>query len=68
MKFTSCRRKDQAHVLDMISLRIIDDSWLERFSPVLRDRLLALLNTPEGEVGGASAAYFLPLPETKTRP
>lgn len=45
---TSYRRKDQVHVLDMVALGIIDDSWLDRFSPVLRDRLLALLNDPEG--------------------
>jgi hypothetical protein len=48
MKLTSYRRKDQVHVQDMIALGIIDDSWLDRFSPVLRDRLLALLNDPEG--------------------
>jgi hypothetical protein len=48
MKLTSYRRKDQVHVLDMIALGIIDHSWLERFSPILRDRLLALLNDPEG--------------------
>lgn len=48
MKLTSFRRKDQVHLLDMISLGIIDHTWLERFSPVLRDRLLALLNDPEG--------------------
>lgn len=48
MKLTSYRRKDQVHVLDMVALGIIDDSWQDRFSPVLRDRLLALLNDPEG--------------------
>jgi hypothetical protein len=48
MKLTSYRRKDQVHLLDMIALGIIDEGWLERFSPVLRERLLALLNDPDG--------------------
>ena len=48
MKLTSYRSKDQVHVQDMIALGIIDDSWLDRISPVLRDRLLAFLNDPAG--------------------
>jgi hypothetical protein len=48
MKLTSYRRKDQVHLLDMISINMIDAGWLERFSPVLRERLDTLLNNPDG--------------------
>jgi hypothetical protein len=48
MKLTSNRRKDQVHILDMISIGMIDESWLELYSPVLRERLQQLLNDPEG--------------------
>ena len=30
MKLTSYRRKDQVHLLDMISIGLLDESWLER--------------------------------------
>ena len=48
MKLTSYRRKDQVHLLDMISIGLLDESWLERLSPELRERMLELLNDPEG--------------------
>lgn len=48
MKLTSFRRKDQVHLLDMISIGLLDESWLERFSPELRARLEELLNDPDG--------------------
>ena len=48
MKLTSFRRKDQVHVLDMISIGLIDEKWLERFSPELQLRLAELLNDPDG--------------------
>ena len=48
MKLTSYRRKDQVHVLDMISIGIIDESWLERLPSALRPRLEELLNDPDG--------------------
>jgi hypothetical protein len=48
MKLTSYRRKDQVHLLDMISIGLLDESWLDRLSPELRHRLEALLNDPEG--------------------
>ena len=47
MKLTSHRLKDRVHVLDMISVGLIDDSWLERFSGVLRERLQELLANPD---------------------
>jgi hypothetical protein len=48
MKLTSFRRKDQVHILDMISIGLINDGWLERLSPELRARLQELLDDPDG--------------------
>lgn len=48
MKLTSYRRKDQVHLLDMISIGLIDESWLDRLSPELRVRMEELLNDPDG--------------------
>lgn len=48
MKLNAYRRKDQVHLLDMISLGMIDDSWLERYPKSLRLRLKELLDDPDG--------------------
>jgi hypothetical protein len=48
MKLNAFRRKDQVHLLDMISLGMIDTSWLNKFPEPLRARLEELLNDPEG--------------------
>jgi len=48
MKLNAFRRKDQMHLLDMISLGMIDHSWLERYPTNLSERLKELLNDPEG--------------------
>ena len=48
MKLTSFRRKDQVHLLDMISVGLLDTTWLDRFSPQLRSRLQELLDHPDG--------------------
>ncbi|MFM9062615.1 MAG: DUF6036 family nucleotidyltransferase [Pirellula sp.] len=48
MKLTSFRRKDQVHIQDMISLGLIDQTWVEKYSPILAQRLQALLDDPEG--------------------
>lgn len=48
MKLTSHRLKDRVHLQDMISVGLIDETWLERFSPELRARLKELLDNPEG--------------------
>ncbi|MDZ4848322.1 MAG: hypothetical protein SGI77_03440 [Pirellulaceae bacterium] len=48
MKLTSYRDKDRVHIRDMISIGLIDESWLERFSLELRLRLQELLNDPDG--------------------
>ncbi len=48
MKLNAFRRKDQVHLLDMISLDMIDATWLERYPEQLRLRLSELLNDPDG--------------------
>jgi hypothetical protein len=48
MKLNAFRRKDQVHLLDMISLGMIDESWLDRFPEALRIRLKQLLDDPDG--------------------
>jgi hypothetical protein len=48
MKLNAFRRKDQLHLIDMISLGMIDRSWLDRFPEKLRLRLQELLDDPEG--------------------
>ena len=48
MKLTSFRRKDQVHLLDMISIGLIDRSWLDRYKPELQRRLQELLDDPNG--------------------
>lgn len=47
MKLTSYRLKDQVHLLDMIQLGMIDESWLSSLPEGLRDRLQKLLENPE---------------------
>ncbi|MFM7163087.1 MAG: hypothetical protein ACKO3P_22265 [Planctomycetaceae bacterium] len=48
MKLNSFRRKDQAHLQDMIQLGMIDSSWPSRFPQPLGDRLQSLLDDPDG--------------------
>lgn len=48
MKLTSFRDKDRVHLRDMISIRMIDATWLDRMSPELGVRLKALLDDPNG--------------------
>lgn len=48
MKLTSYRRKDQVHLLDMIEIGQIDESWLTRIPESLRERFQALLDDPDG--------------------
>jgi hypothetical protein len=48
MKLTSYRDKDRVHLRDMISIGLLDPSWLDRFSPELRSRLQELLDNPDG--------------------
>jgi hypothetical protein len=48
MKLTSYRDKDRVHLRDMISIGLLDPSWLDLFSPELRSRLQELLDNPDG--------------------
>ncbi len=48
MKLTSFRDKDRVHIRDMISVRLVDESWFERLTPELRLRLKELIDDPDG--------------------
>ena len=48
MKLNSYRRKDQVHVIDMISVGLVDESWLARYPDPIRSRLKDLLDDPNG--------------------
>jgi hypothetical protein len=48
MKLLSNRRKDQVHLLDMIGVGLLDESWLSKVPPELAERLKQLLDTPDG--------------------
>ena len=48
MKLTSYRDKDRVHLRDMIGVGLIDDTWPDRVPAELRDRLVALLEDPDG--------------------
>jgi hypothetical protein len=42
------RRKDQIHLLDMLSLGLVDASWLPRLVPEHAARLQQLIDDPDG--------------------
>ena len=48
MKLTSFRDKDRVHIRDLISIGLVDDTWLDRVSSELGRRLKELLNDPDG--------------------
>jgi len=48
MKLNSYRRKDQTHLIDMIQVGLLDQSWPSRFEPELGERLQTLLDDPDG--------------------
>ncbi|MBX9737385.1 MAG: hypothetical protein K2X32_10715 [Phycisphaerales bacterium] len=48
VKLTVFRRKDQVHLLDMLSVGLIDGSWVARMPGELGQRLQQLIDTPEG--------------------
>jgi Uncharacterised nucleotidyltransferase len=47
MKLTSFRLKDQVHLQDMISVKLIDESWPAKFAPELAVRLQQIIDDPE---------------------
>jgi hypothetical protein len=48
MKLNAFRDIDRVHLRDMISVGLIDESWLEKYPLTLRLRLSELLNDPDG--------------------
>ncbi len=48
MKLNAFRRKDQTHLLDMLSLGLIDASWLPRLVPEHAARLQQRIDDPDG--------------------
>jgi hypothetical protein len=48
MKLNSFHLKDRVHILDMISVGLIDNTWPGRFPEPLRDRLQELIDNPDG--------------------
>jgi hypothetical protein len=48
IKLTAFRRKDQVHILDLLSLGLVDATWTKRLPAPLAVRLQALLDSPEG--------------------
>ena len=49
MKLTSFRLKDRLHLLDLLDVRLIDESWCGRLPPELGARLKEVLDTRERE-------------------
>ncbi len=52
MKLNVFRRKDQMHLIDMLDVELIDDSWLERLPAELAIRLKELIDNPEDGLEG----------------
>jgi hypothetical protein len=48
MKLTSFGDKDRTHLRDLIEVGLVDATWLSRLPAALADRLLILLDNPEG--------------------
>jgi len=48
MKLISFRDKDRMHLRDLLSVGLIDSTWLDRFPGTLAARLQAILDDPEG--------------------
>ncbi len=48
MKLNSHRDKDRVHVRDMISVGLVDQSWLAKYPEPIRNRLKELLDDPNG--------------------
>lgn len=48
LKLIAFRLKDRVHLLDMISIGMIDETWLDKLPTELAERLKILLDDPEG--------------------
>lgn len=49
MKLTSFRLHDQVHIVDLLEVGLIDESWCDRVLPELRDRLREVIERRERE-------------------
>ncbi|MGA2031394.1 MAG: hypothetical protein ABSG68_03990 [Thermoguttaceae bacterium] len=49
MKLTSFRLKDQVHLLDLLEVGLLDETWCVRFPPELSARLKQLIETRDRE-------------------
>ncbi|MGD0516558.1 MAG: hypothetical protein ABSA26_03400 [Thermoguttaceae bacterium] len=49
MKLTSYRLKDQVHLLDLLEVSLINESWCERFPQLLSQRLKQLIEQRDRE-------------------
>lgn len=47
MKLNSFRLKDRVHLLDMIDVGLVDDSWVAKFPEPLGERLRLLIQNPD---------------------
>ena len=47
MKLNVFRRKDQMHLIDMLDVGLIDETWVNRYPSILADRLQELIDSPE---------------------
>ena len=48
MKLDAFRLKDRVHLMDMIDVGLLDQTWLTRLPPELAARLQQLLDNPDG--------------------
>ena len=49
MKLTAFRLRDRVHLLDLLEVGLIDESWCERFPPELGSRLHEIIESPDRE-------------------
>jgi hypothetical protein len=47
MKLNSYRLKDRVHILDMIDVGLVDESWIAKFPAPLAERLKSLIDNPD---------------------
>ena len=47
MKLNVFQRKDQMHLIDMLDVGLIDETWVNRYPSILADRLQELIDSPE---------------------
>jgi len=47
MKLNSFRLKDRVHLLDMIDVGLLDESWIAKFPKPLGERLRLLIEDPD---------------------